>query len=362
MPLLETVLGRSADALDFAAAVLPAYAVMAAAEGPFPVLISAPGQEAVGVVLRGLGSDDIDRLNYYEAGFDYGLSTLTLIGGEPAEVYVPAPGLWSTEDAWDFAVWEAKWAAMSVAAAVEVMDGFGTLTAEEIARRFPRIRARAWSQVNAQNNRYVQNTLDGKVDVIRRTRAHSNFFALDEITLRHETFAGDMTDPLHRSVFVSSDAAIVLPYDPMRDRVLLIEQIRLGPIGRGDPVVWQMEPVAGLIDPGETPAETAHREAMEEAGLTFSKLEAAGECYASPGSATDFFYLYVGLCDLPDDIVGVSGAEEEGENIRSHVMCFEDLMKMAEERRTANAPLTLMAYWLAYHRGRLRTEAGVAMG
>ena len=91
----------------------------------------------------------------------------------------------------------------------------------------------------------------------------TNISDRNDVILRHETFTGDMTNELRRSVFVSSDASIVLPYDPVRDKVLLVEQIRLGPIGRRDPVVWQMEPVAGLIDPGETPQETAHREAME---------------------------------------------------------------------------------------------------
>lgn len=196
--------------------------------------------------------------------------------------------------------------------------------------------------------------MQGRVDILERTRVHTNFFGMDEITMRHETFDGGMSEPLNRSVFVTSDASIVLPYDPVRDRVLLVEQIRLGPIGRYDPVVWQMEPIAGLVDPGESPEDAAHREAREEAGLTFDALEPVAECYPSPGGNTDFFHIYVGLCDLPDTATGIGGAEDEGENIRSHVMAFDALMALAEDRRTANAPLTLATYWLAHHRARLR--------
>lgn len=177
---------------------------------------------------------------------------------------------------------------------------------------------------------------------------------MDEIELRHETFDGGMSDGMERAVFVSSDAAIVLPYDPVRDRVLLVEQVRLGPIGRDDPVRWQMEPVAGLIDPGETPEQAARREGAEEAGLVFGALEPVGECYASPGAATDFFHLFVGMCDLPDGSAGIGGEEQEGENIRSHLIPFSDLLALADDRRVANAPLALLAFWLARHRARLR--------
>lgn len=358
MPLLECVLGRAADDLDFADAALPTHAVLAARDGPFPVLLPDAEAQAPGVVVRGLSERDIARLDYYEAGFDYDLQRLALASGEVADVYVPAGTPSPTDGPWDLAQWIEMWGAMSVAASEEVMDGFGTITAQEVARRFPRIRARAWSRVLAQNSRHGSDVLAGRVEIVNRTRAYTGFFGLDEIQLRHETFDGGMSEVLERGVFISSDAAIVLPYDPVRDRVLLVEQIRLGAIGRHDPVMWQMEPVAGLIDSGESPQDAAHREAHEEAGLIFDRLEAVGECYASPGAATDFFHLYVGLCALPDGSAGVSGEVEEGENIRSHILSFDALMELAEARRTANAPLTLLTYWLAYHRDRLRGPVG----
>ncbi|MEP1198323.1 NUDIX domain-containing protein [Tateyamaria sp.] len=357
LPLLECVLGRGSEHLDHAEGVLPEHTVLAAQDGPFPVLIKSDGDGVHGLKVMGLTEQDIARLNFYEAGFDYDIKDCALADGSRAVVYMPTPDVRATDTPWDFDAWAQQWAAMSVAAAEEVMDGFGTLSPEVIAARFPQIRKRAWSRVLAQSGRHGAGVLNGSVDVIKRWRAYTGFFGFDELRLQHETFDGEMSDVLDRSVFISSDAALVLPYDPVRDRVLLVEQVRMGPIGRHDPVAWQMEPVAGLIDPGEMPRETARREAREEAGLELQHLEDVGGYYASPGATTEYFYMFVGLCDLPNTEPRIGGEADEGENIRAHVMPFQSLLDMAEDGRTGNVPLTLLAYWLARHRDRLRAHA-----
>ena len=129
----------------------------------------------------------------------------------------------------------------------------------------------------------------------------------------------------------------------------------MGPIGRGDRSAWQLEPIAGHIDAGETPQEAIRREAMEEAGLTLGALEEIAQVYPSPGASTDFFYYYLGLADLPDAVTGAGGLAEENEDIRSHLMSFDDLMARAERLDLANATLVMGAYYLARHRDRLRS-------
>jgi len=155
---------------------------------------------------------------------------------------------------------------------------------------------------------------------------------------------------------MATDATIVLPYDPVRDRVLLVEQFRVGPLARGDATQWQLEPIAGHIDAGETPRDAALREAQEEAGLTLHHLEKVAEVYATPGTSTEFYYIFLGLTDLPDDIIGIGGLTSEGEDIRSHLMAFDDLMGFVDRFSAANTPLVLSALWLARHRERLRSR------
>jgi len=355
MPLLEIVLGGDTGHLGFEPATLAGFTVSGVAEGPFPMIARDADGTARGLLARGLQPPDVARLDYYEGGFAYDLEEVTLENGERAEVYVPQPDQWTADGPWSLEAWEAQWGALSRFAAREVMGYFGTRSREEVAAIYPRIRARAQAQVNAGAGQ-AEETRQGRIDIAERNRVYSRFFALDEMKLRYERFDGTMSQTVDRAVFVGTDAAILLPYDPLRDRVLLIEQMRMGPLARGDSAVWQLEPIAGGVDPGETAEQAAHREAAEEARLKIDKLETVAKVYASPGNATEFFHIFLGLADLPDGIAGIAGLDAENEDIRSHVMSFDDLIAMADRDALANAPLVLAVNWLARHRDRLRSD------
>ncbi len=355
-PLMEVVLGDSTH-VTLEPAQLPGYRACAAPDGSFPTIKAEPGAVTSGLRAEGLRSEDMARLDHYEQAFGYRLRDVTLGDGAPARAYMPqssqraSAGVWSLED------WERDWAALSVEAAREVMRYLGERPAEEIGAMLPRIRARAWSRLNAARSRHGAGTLDGEIEVTARRRVYAAFYALDELDLRHSRFAGGMSPEMTRGAFIVSDAALVLPYDPVRDRVLLVEQMRVGPLARGDRTCWQLEPVAGLIDPGETPESAARREALEEAALTLGVLHRVGESYASPGNSTEFYYSFVGLADLPDSVAGLGGLDAEQEDIRAHLMSFDDLMRLCDSGQAANTPLVMMAYWLARHRDRLRTTS-----
>ena len=249
------------------------------------------------------------------------------------------------------------------ALAALVMDAFGTLPPERVRARLGSLRVAAASRVRAAEAapRGLR-AGTGEVVVTRRQQAHAGFFGLEVLDLSHRRFDGGMGPGISREVFVSGDAVTVLPYDPVRDRVLLVEQFRAGPLGRGDPLPWQLEAIAGRVDPGETPEAAARREAVEEAGLALGRMERVADYYPSPGAMTEYIYSFVALCDLPDGVAGVFGAIEEAEDIKGHLLSFDALMAAVAGGEVANAPMILTALWLQRERGRLRAGSGSKLG
>jgi nudix-type nucleoside diphosphatase (YffH/AdpP family) len=196
--------------------------------------------------------------------------------------------------------------------------------------------------------------MPGDVAVEAVETPYIGYFAVTEFRLRHRLFSGAMSPVLTRAAFVSGDAVTVLPYDPARDTVMLIEQFRLGPFARGDTQPWSLEAIAGRLDPGETPEDTARREAREEAGLTLGRLIRVAGYYPTPGAKAEFLHAFLGLADLPDTAAGTGGAVDEDEDIRSHVIPFAWLMDLVASGEVNNAPLLLSALCLESRRAALR--------
>ena len=190
------------------------------------------------------------------------------------------------------------------------------------------------------------------VEISEREVCFSGFYQLDRLQLRHRQFAGGMGPVLSRELFVRRDAVCVLPYDPQRDCVVLIEQFRIGALDKSNNP-WLLELVAGLIDEGEQPEQVALREAIEEADLSLSSLWPITQYYPSPGGSDERVHLFVGRCDS-EGAGGVHGLAEEGEDIRVHVWPLEDALDAVKDGRIDNAASIIALQWLALNRAEVR--------
>ncbi|KPQ01917.1 NUDIX domain-containing protein [Marinobacter sp. HL-58] len=190
------------------------------------------------------------------------------------------------------------------------------------------------------------------VKIEKRETVFQGFFRMDKLWLTHPRFDGGKMPTFTRELFIRGDATCVLPYDPDRDEVVLLEQFRLGALGRNQSP-WLLELVAGMNEDGESPEEVAQREGQEEAGLTFEPLDKICDYLVSPGGSTELIHLYCGRIST-ESAGGLYGMEHEHEDIRAHVFSADDAIAMIYDGRINNAAAIIALQWLQLNRPRLR--------
>jgi len=361
-PLLAAVSGAD---LAVVPAVLQGHATLQAhaPDGTaqnFPLITARAGAQAAGLLIYP-DAQARTRLDAYERAFEYDIGTVMAEGaGGPVEagIYLPQPGRWQGGAAWSLEDWVEADGALAVETAAEVMALLPHTPPAAVQARYRMLqmrvasRARARSQPAPVTLRRAPRPDD--LEIIAQTTPYAYFFGVEEADLRFRRFNGSFSDKVRRAGFVMADAVTVLPYDPARDRVLVVEQFRFGPFARGDLNAWTLEPIAGRIDPGESPEQALRREAGEEAGLNLGALHPVGSYYPSPGAVSEYLYSYVGMAALGPEAGGVRGLESEAEDIRAHVIAFAHLMELVDSGEVQNGPLLISAHWLARHRDRLR--------
>lgn len=347
--MLELLSGGTGGA-DGREAVLPGHRVLRSVEGDLPILVPDPAARAAGVVWS-LPTEARERLDAYELPFGYVRRAVTVeVGSEPveAQAYYPPESLEASGEDWSFEGWLRHSLPLPMRRAAEIAAHDPPLDAEAQQRQSPMIEHRAAASLRARPAPTTRRTHASPQDfALRRVRPPvGTFFQFEGLEADHRRFDGERATCLPREVFVGADAALVLPYDRGRDRLLLVEQFRPGPARRGDPQPWILEPVAGLVDAGETPEEAARREAKEEAHLDLKELVPMFAGYSSPGNATDHFYAYLALCDLPDDHAASGGLEAEHEDLKLHLLPFDEAMALVESGEANAMPLISMLLWL----------------
>lgn len=193
---------------------------------------------------------------------------------------------------------------------------------------------------------------DADVELIGRQTEYAGFFRLDRLQLRHRRFDGDWTGPLQRELVLRRPAVALLPYDPVTDRVVLVEQFRLG-AWIADRPGWMVEIPAGLIDAGESKEHSAIRETREETGLAVAELLPVREFATSPGGFNEWVSLFCGRVGAPAE-ASLHGLASEQEDIRILPMPAADALVLLAEGRIQNAITVIALQWFALNHDSLR--------
>lgn len=192
------------------------------------------------------------------------------------------------------------------------------------------------------------------VELISKKTLYKGFFRMNEYRFKHRLFKGGWSAEVKREVFERGHAGVLLAYDPKRDEVVLIEQIRI-PAYETSQTPWLLEVIAGMVEEGESPEEVVRREATEEAGITIGRCKPIVSYLSSPGGTSERMYVYVGEVDVTT-ATGIHGLACENEDIRVHVVSREQAYQWVEEGIIDNAASVIALQWLQLHHVTLRKD------
>lgn len=191
-----------------------------------------------------------------------------------------------------------------------------------------------------------------KAELVERTVAFQGYFRMARYVFRQSLYQGGQSGQFSREVFERGQATAVLPYDPIRDEVVLIRQFRAGTFAAGrHPWCWEI--VAGMIEEGETPEEVARREAIEEASVKILDLVPLYSLLLSPGACSETCDIFLGRIDATG-VGGIHGLQSEHEDILVKVMSFADARALLARDEIDNSAAVIALQWLALHRDELR--------
>ncbi|MGH1538254.1 MAG: NUDIX domain-containing protein [Gammaproteobacteria bacterium] len=193
----------------------------------------------------------------------------------------------------------------------------------------------------------------------QRERNYDGHFKVDQLTIEHELFSGATSKPLIREQVSRHNAVAVLPFDPERDEVVLVEQFRVGALNKDDlqqvDTPWLIEVIAGLVEEGEELENVACREALEEADCKIENIMHVASFFPSPGGFSEQAHVYLAKTNTAE-LGGIYGLEEEGEDIRVHVVPSEQAIEMLHKGKICSAISMVAMYNFMRLREKLKQD------
>jgi nudix-type nucleoside diphosphatase (YffH/AdpP family) len=176
-----------------------------------------------------------------------------------------------------------------------------------------------------------------------------NHYPLRKYSFAYRRGDGARQD-LQREVYGIGQAAVVLPFDPRRSTVLLTRQFRLPAQVNGDEPLL-IEACAGNVEEGDSPAETARKEAEQEMGCGLRGLREVFTLYMSPGVTAEKLHFFTAEYDPGGRSGGGGGLREEGEDIEVLELPLAQAWAMVGRGEIVDAKTVLLLQHLLLARG-----------
>ncbi|WP_412970897.1 ADP-ribose diphosphatase [Glaciecola sp. MF2-115] len=187
--------------------------------------------------------------------------------------------------------------------------------------------------------------------ILSEETVYKGFFEMKKIEMKYKFFDGTWSKAVSREMFERGHAVAVLPYDPITEEFVLIEQFRLGAMATSNNP-WMVEVIAGMIEAGEDLEDVCHRESFEEAGIVLTHLQKVMTYLSSPGGTTERLHIFMAKTDA-SLAKGVHGLDTESEDIMVHRVKESVAKVMLEQGKVDNAAAIIALQWFFLNKPKL---------
>ncbi len=179
--------------------------------------------------------------------------------------------------------------------------------------------------------------------IISNKNIYSGFFKMNEVSLKYKKYDGNWSNVIKRELFGGAQVSCVLPYDPIKNEIVLIQQFRPGTISYKQNNYLD-EIVAGIIDEGEDPETAAKRECYEETGCEVKKLIPIQGYFPAPGSSQSFYHLFLAEIESFEG-ERIKGLKSENEDILVKSYNIKDVKKKLQNGSFLNGLSLIALQW-----------------
>tara|TARA_Y100000768_G_scaffold275760_1_gene211328 strand:- start:65 stop:646 length:582 start_codon:yes stop_codon:yes gene_type:complete len=179
--------------------------------------------------------------------------------------------------------------------------------------------------------------------IISNKNIYSGFFKMNEVSLKYKKYDGNWSNVIKRELFGGAQVSCVLPYDPIKNEIVLIQQFRPGTISY-DQNNYLDEIVAGIIDEGEDPETAARRECYEETGCEVKKLIPIQGYFPAPGSSQSFYHLFLAEIESFEG-ERIKGLKSENEDILVKSYNIKEVKKKLQNGSFLNGLSLIALQW-----------------
>lgn len=196
-----------------------------------------------------------------------------------------------------------------------------------------------------------------QIKILKKERAFKGFFEFNKYNFQFEKYDGTLSPPIEREIFERGHAVAALLYDPQKDVVVLIEQMRF-PAYLASQDAWMTEIVAGMIDEGETPEQAICREIEEESQCHVQQLEFILDYMPSSGACTETVKLYLATVDSTT-LSPYMGQADEHEDIFVFTMGAEEFIQKTFSNKFNNSVIIIAGLWFQANHQRLKAQSSM---